>query len=121
MKDHQQTRIKKKHRRARRTRAKVFGTAKRPRVAVNRSLKHIYVQLINDEKNITLAAASDLELKKDKHNLKKTKKAEAVGKLLAQKAHQAKIKQIVFDRRGNKYTGRIKALAESMRKEGLEF
>jgi len=121
MKNYRRAETKKKQRRARRVRAKVFGTAKRPRAAVYRSLKHIYVQLINDERSATLVAASDLELKKGKSKLKGIEKAKAVGNLLAQKAATARIKSVVFDRKGCKYHGRVKALAEGMREGGLEF
>jgi len=121
MKDNQKNKVEKKQLRSRRVGAKIFGTAKRPRAVIHRSLKHIYVQLINDEKSKTLVATSDLELKKDQQKAKGTVKAQAVGKLLAQKAKQAKIDQIAFDRRSYKYHGRVKALADGMREEGIKF
>ncbi len=125
--------------RHKRVRAKIFGTARVPRLCVFRSSKHIYVQVIDDEKSKTLAQASDFELKNtsnrnDRHNLKQEKKegtpkpltgkvavAYKVGKLIAEKALQKKIKKVVFDRGGYKYHGRVKALAEGARKGGLKF
>lgn len=118
MKQHFSQKIIKRQRRAVRTRAKIFGTAARPRLSVFRSNKHIYAQLIDDEGGKTLLCASDLEIKqKDK----KTDIAGAVGKQLAQKAKTVKIKAVVFDRGGYKYHGRVKALADGAREGGLEF
>jgi large subunit ribosomal protein L18 len=117
-----------RYRRHKRIRAKVFGTARRPRLCVFRSNKHIYAQLIDDEKGKTLAAASDLELKKTQKTKKlkneKNKKvaiACEVGKLIAEKAKTKKIEKVVFDRGGYKYHGRVKALAEGAREGGLVF
>lgn len=117
------TKIKreKRRRRHRRIRAKIFGTATRPRLCVFRSLKHIYCQLIDDEKGKTLIAASDLELKKTKKKRTKKEKAFGVGKLIAEKALKKKITQVVFDRGGYAYHGRVKALAEGAREGGLQF
>ncbi|XOB40427.1 MAG: 50S ribosomal protein L18 [Candidatus Nealsonbacteria bacterium] len=125
---------KKRHRRHKRVRGKIFGTNKRPRLCVFRSSKHIYAQLINDEKGKTLASASDLKLKpmKKKKRAEKKKKEEKVfssksalgfevGKLIAQKARDLKIKSVVFDKGGYKYHGRVKALAEGARLGGLKF
>ncbi|MDP1629503.1 MAG: 50S ribosomal protein L18, partial [bacterium] len=82
--------------------------------------KHIYVQLVDDEKGEILAAASDSELKaKNKKN--KTDLAEETGKLIAQKSQALKIKSVIFDRGGHKYHGRVKALAEGAREGGLKF
>ena len=103
-------------RRQKRVRVGINGTAARPRLAVFRSLKHISAQLINDETGRTLVAANDQKLKGTK-----TEKATATGKLLAEKALAAKIKEVVFDRRGNHYHGRVKALAEGARAGGLKF
>ena len=120
----------KRYRRHRRVRAGIKGTAKVPRLCVFRSAKHIYAQLINDEKGETLVIANDLEVKKSKTSKgKKTKKqvvakaakAYEVGKLIAQRALEKKIKKVVFDRGGYKYHGRVKALAEGARKGGLKF
>jgi len=115
--------IKSKHegrqRRHRRVRAKIFGKDRCPRLCVFRSSKHIYAQLINDEKGKTLAVASDSELKKSKKT--KTEKAKEVGKLIAKKAKEKKIEKVVFDRGGYQYHGRVKALAEGAKEAGLKF
>jgi large subunit ribosomal protein L18 len=106
-------------RRHRRIRAKIKGTSKRPRLLVFRSNRHIYGQLIDDEKSKTLASAKDSEIKSKK--MKKGDLAKEVGKLLAKKALEIKIEEIVFDRRGYKFHGRIKQLAEGAREGGLKF
>jgi large subunit ribosomal protein L18 len=112
----------KRYRRHKRVRGKIFGTIERPRLCVFRSAKHIYCQLINDEKGQTLVSASDLELKlKTKSQKSKTKIAFEVGKLIAQKAKEKKIEKVVFDRGGFKYHGKVKALAEGAREGGLKF
>ena len=108
-----------KERRRRRVRAKVRGTAERPRVSVFRSLRHIYAQIIDDTRGVTLAAASDLKL--NQKDLSKTKIAYAVGLELAKRARKQGIKKVVFDRGPYKYHGRVKALAEGLREGGLEF
>ncbi len=109
-----------KIRRHKRVRAKIFGKADYPRLCVFRSPKHIYAQLINDEKGITLVSANDRELKKSaKPN--KIIIAQEVGKLIAGKAIKNKIEKVVFDRAGYKYHGRVKALAEGAREGGLKF
>jgi len=100
-----------------RIRGKVSGTENRPRLSVFRAARHIYAQLIDDEKGRTLAAASDLSLKEGS----KMEKARLVGKDLASAAKNLKIKQVVFDRGGYKYHGRVKALADGSREGGLEF
>lgn len=110
----------KRNRRHKRVRAKIFGTEKKPRLCVFRSNKHIYAQLIDDEKGRTLAVASDLELNK-KNKMTKKEKAYEVGKLIAQKVQTKKIKRIVFDRGGYKYHGRVKEIAKGAREGGLEF
>jgi len=112
---------KKRLRRHKRVRAKIFGTAKRPRLCVFRSAKHIYAQLIDDEKGFTLAAASDSELKKSKKLKTKKAKAFEVGKLIAEKAKAKKIEKVVFDRGGYQYHGGVKALAEGAKEGGLQF
>lgn len=104
--------------RARRVRAKIKGTAKRPRLSVFRSLKHISVQLIDDEGAKTILSVSDKEVT-GKH--KKTELAQLVGELVAKKAKAKKIEKIVFDRGSNSYHGRVKAVAEGARKGGLKF
>lgn len=119
MKDIHKIKRQKRQQRARRIRAKILGVAGRPRLAVFRSNKHIYAQLIDDKKGVTLVGASDLEIEKSPSG--KTNKAKAVGELIAQKAAQAKISEVVFDKRGYKYHGAVKALAEEARKTGLKF
>lgn len=111
-----------RERRRRRVRAKIAGTAARPRLNVFRSLQHIYVQLIDDGEGHTLVAASSLDKDvRTRVNLKKTDEAVVVGKLLAQRAQEKQIKQVVFDRAGYRYHGRIKAVADGAREGGLEF
>jgi large subunit ribosomal protein L18 len=112
--------IKKRERKKKKIRMKTFGTKKRPRLCVFRSLKHIYAQIIDDEVSKTLVSASDLELK-NKQKLKKVEIAKEVGKLIAKKALEKKIKKVSFDRGGYQYHGRVKALAEGAREGGLEF
>lgn len=110
-------------RRHKRVRNKVKGTPNRPRLAVNRSLKHIYAQVIDDLSGKTVAAASTVE-EEIQSELKNTGNAEAakvVGKHLAQRALDNGVDTVVFDRAGNDYHGRIKALAEAAREGGLEF
>lgn len=109
-----------KIRRRRRVRAKIFGTAERPRLSVFRSAKHLYAQLIDDEKGKTLVSASDTEIKKSK-KMKKVEIAHIVGKLIAEKAQKLKIAKIIFDRGPYKYHGRIRAVAEGAREGGLKF
>ena len=119
--------IKKKRmshlRRRKRVRQKISGTGNRPRLAVFRSLKHIYAQLINDELGETVAEASTLspELKESLSTGGNIAAAESVGALIAQKAKQREIEVVVFDRGGHLYHGRIKALAEAAKAEGLKF
>ena len=107
-----------RERRHQRVRAKVTGTSARPRLSIYRSMKHIYAQLIDDQKGHTIASASESELK---GSLKGVKAAEAVGKIIAEKGIAKKVSAVVFDRGGYKYHGRIKALADSARKTGLKF
>jgi large subunit ribosomal protein L18 len=104
--------------RKRRVRAKVSGTAKIPRLCVFKSLKNIYVQTIDDIKGKTLVSARLAEIKKAKNNLEGAKD---LGKLIAKKCKDAKIVEIVFDRGGYKYHGKIKALADGAREGGLKF
>lgn len=119
------TKKEKQIRRHRRVRARLAGTAERPRLSVFRSNNHIYAQLIDDESGKTLATASDLGDKKSKANkdnpFTKILMAEEVGKLIAEKAQDKKIKVVVFDRGGYKFMGRIKGVAEGARAGGLEF
>ncbi|MBM4465297.1 MAG: 50S ribosomal protein L18 [Chloroflexi bacterium] len=112
-----------RRRRHRRVRRKAVGTVERPRLNVFRSLKHIYAQVIDDDKGHTLAAAStlDSELRGKLSDLTKTEQARSVGRLIAERALARGVKQVVFDRGGYKYHGRVKALAEGSREAGLEF
>lgn len=104
--------------RARRTRAKIHGTASRPRLTVHISNKNVVAQIIDDDKKITLAYATTIN---SKLSGTKTELAAAIGKEIAEKAKKAKIKQVVFDRGSLIYAGRLSALADAARKEGLEF
>ncbi len=108
-----------RERRHRRIRGKVAGTPERPRLAVFRSNRGIFAQLIDDENRVTLAAASWLQLKSFSGN--KTDQAAEVGKQLAAAAKQAGVSGCVFDRGGYLYHGRVKALADGAREGGLEF
>jgi large subunit ribosomal protein L18 len=101
----------------------LVGTADRPRLAVFRSITHIYAQVIDDSRGHTLVAASDVEadLRSQRDGKKKSQIAEEVGDALARKAVEKGIKTVVFDRGGYKYHGRVKALAEAARKGGLSF
>ncbi len=109
--------------RHRRVRQKVTGTISRPRLCVFRSLNHIHAQLIDDSSDQTLVSMStlDSQIRGKTNGMVKTKKAEIVGTLIAEKALNKGIKQVVFDRGGYKYHGRVKVLAEAARKAGLEF
>ena len=129
----------KRFRRHKRVRAKISGTSGRPRLCVFKSNKHIYAQLIDDEKGRTLAAASDQEIKKSprkvtsrprgkkiKSEEKKTRTGKIaiafeIGKLIAEKAIKDKIEKVIFDKAGYRYQGRVKALAEGAREGGLKF
>jgi large subunit ribosomal protein L18 len=111
-------------RRRRRVRARVLGTAERPRLTVSKSLKNIFAQIIDDEKMMTIvAAASNSQSVKPvlKKGMTKSEVAKVVGLTLAQKAKDKGIAQVVFDRNKYKYHGRIKAVAEGAREGGLEF
>ncbi len=112
-----------RHRRHKRVRTKVEGTISRPRLCVFRSLNHIYVQIIDDLKEHTLASASTLdpEIREEAAGKVETRKAELVGSLVAKRALSKGINQVVFDRGGYKYHGRVKALAEAARQAGLKF
>ena len=108
-------------RRAFRVRKKVSGTAQRPRLVVSRSSRHLFVQVINDELGKTIAYASTMgaDFRTDKAD--KSAKAKAIGALIASRAKDAGVSTVVFDRAGNKYHGRIAAVADSARENGLEF
>lgn len=114
------TKFQRRNRIRRRIRKSVYGTAERPRLAVYRSNKEIYAQLIDDEKDHTLAAASSLD-KEFKADGDKSNRAKEVGTLLAEKAKKAGIESVAFDRGGYRYHGRVKSLAEGAREGGLKF
>lgn len=107
----------KQYRRRRRIRSKIYGTKAQPRLSVFKSNKHIFAQLIDDDKKKTLASASDLKMEK----IKKSATAFEVGKLIAGKAKELKIEAVGFDRSGYKYHGRVKAVADGAREGGLKF
>ena len=104
--------------RANRTRAKIHGTAERPRLSVNISNLHITAQIIDDDKGVTLAYATTVG---QKLSGSMTERAAAIGKEIAAKAKKAKVKSVVFDRGAKLYAGRLGSLADAARKEGLEF
>jgi large subunit ribosomal protein L18 len=108
-------------RRHERLRKKVVGTPQRPRLAVFRSAQHIYAQVIDDRAGRTLAQASDQEAALREAVGTKTDRARQVGALLAQRAREAGLGEVVFDRGGFAFAGRVKALAEAAREEGLVF
>ena len=110
-------------RRHQRIRRNLHGTSDRPRLNVFRSLEHIYAQVVDDDMGSTLAAASSLdpELRADLQGLNKTQQAGRVGELVARRALAKGLKQVVFDRGGYPYHGRVKALADGAREGGLEF
>lgn len=117
------TAVETRERRHRRVRQKIFGTTRRPRLSVFRSNKHIYAQIIDDIKGVTLVTVSDLSDFKTSSEKKLTKVevAREVGKVLAKKLLAKKIKEVIFDRGGRLYHGRVKALAEGAREGGLLF
>ena len=110
-------------RRKSRVRKKVLGTAERPRLTVRKSLRNVFAQIIDDENGVTLAAASSID--KDLRGKLKTgadkDAAVEVGKLVAERAKQAGVSQVVFDRGSYLYHGRVKALADAVREAGLSF
>jgi large subunit ribosomal protein L18 len=110
-------------RRHKRVRARISGTARRPRLNVYRSLGHIYAQVIDDTAGHTLVSAStvDRELRAQVEGKDKTEAAKLVGELVAKRAQEVGVKEVVFDRGGFKYHGRIKALADAAREAGLVF
>jgi large subunit ribosomal protein L18 len=104
-----------------RIRLHMEGTVARPRLAVFRSLHHIYAQVIDDTSGKTLAAASTVEKELRGSKQTKTDEAKTVGRLLAERAKKAGVERVVFDRAGFRYHGRIKSLADAAREAGLEF
>ena len=104
-----------------RIRLHMAGTVERPRLAVFRSLNHIYAQVIDDASGRTLAAASTVETELKGSTSTKTEEAAVVGRLVAERAKAAGVERVVFDRAGFRYHGRIKSLADAAREAGLEF
>ena len=108
-------------RRQLRIRKRISGTAVRPRLVVNRSARHVFVQVVDDTKGLTVASASTLEADLRAFDGDKTAKAKRVGELVAERAKAAGIESVVFDRGGNRYSGRIAALADAAREAELKF
>ena len=115
------TRTQLRYRRHLRVRTKVAGTAERPRLVVFRSLKHIYAQLVDDDRGITLLGVSDGSEGVSTEGAGNVARGKAVGQLLAEKAKAAGYTRVVFDRGGYRYHGRVQAVAEGAREGGLEF
>ncbi len=114
------TKSKRRERIKRRVRKNISGTANRPRLTVFRSNKQIYAQVIDDENGVTVASATSLK-SDEAQKVNKTDQAKLVGKMIAESATKAGVANVVFDRNGYLYHGRIKALAESAREGGLKF
>ena len=110
-------------RRHARVRKNIIGTSERPRMNVYRSLSEIYVQVVDDQVGSTLVSASsiDQKLRSEMKGLKKIEQARLVGKVIAERAKEKGIQQVVFDRGGYRYTGRVKALADAAREGGIIF
>ncbi|MDP9982121.1 MULTISPECIES: 50S ribosomal protein L18 [Micrococcaceae] len=108
-------------RRQLRIRKRISGTAVRPRLVVNRSARHVFVQVVDDTQGLTVASASTLEADLRAFDGDKTAKAKRVGELVAERAKAAGIEAVVFDRGGNKYHGRIAAVADGAREGGLSL
>ena len=102
-----------------RLRKKITGDALRPRLVVTRSARHVFVQVVDDTKGITLASASTIEAELRKSADDKSAKSKAVGLLIAERAKKAGVSEVVFDRGGNKYAGRVAAIADGAREGGL--
>lgn len=110
-----------RQRRHTRVRKKVRGTAQRPRLVVNRSARHLFAQIVDDTSARTLASASTMEAEVRDADGDKTERARKVGERLAERAKAAGIDSVVFDRGGNRYVGRVAALADAARSGGLDF
>ncbi|MEY3028874.1 MAG: hypothetical protein RL198_271 [Actinomycetota bacterium] len=110
-----------RQRRHLRLRKRISGDAARPRLVVTRSARHLFVQVVDDTKGHTLASASTMETELRKDSGNKTDKAAQVGKLIAERAKKAGVKEVVFDRGGNRYAGRVAALADAAREGGLKL
>ncbi len=104
-----------------RLRKKISGDAMRPRLVVTRSARHVFVQVVDDTKGITLVSASTMEAELRKHAGDKSDKSKAVGLLVAERAKKAGITEVIFDRGGNKYAGRVAAIADGAREGGLSL
>jgi large subunit ribosomal protein L18 len=113
--------VRKRLRRKKSIRKRVHGTAERPRLSVFRSLKHIYAQAIDDTTNRVVASISDLHKEIETEGKKKKERARAVGMSIGKKLLEMKIEQVVFDRNGFIYHGRIKEVADGAREAGLKF
>ena len=108
-------------RRHARLRKRIVGTAERPRLVVTRSSRHVFVQLVDDSKGHTVASASTLEADLRAANEDKTAKARKVGELIAERGKAAGVSEVVFDRGGNRYAGRVAAIADGAREGGLSL
>lgn len=117
----QQSKSAARGRRHARLRKKIVGTAERPRLVVTRSARHVFVQVIDDAKGHTVASASTMEAELREHDGDKTAKARRVGELVAERAKLAGVETVVFDRGGNKYAGRVAAIADGAREAGLNL
>jgi len=118
------TRERRQNRRRHHVRKKISGTPERPRLTVHKSLRHVYAQLVDDIHGVTLAMVSSVNYSfplNEGKKLTKKEESERVGAVLAEKAREKGITEVVFDRNYNLYHGRIKALADGARKEGLKF
>jgi len=115
------TKIERALRRKQRVRARVVGTAVRPRLAVFKSGKHLYAQIVNDEEGNTLVAASDFSLSRDQQAKRGNERAFLIGQVLAAEARHQGIRAVAFDRKGYAYHGQVQALAEGAREGGLVF
>jgi len=102
-----------------RLRKKIVGSAARPRLVVTRSARHVFVQVVDDSKGITLASASTMEKEFRASDSTKTDKSKLIGQLVAKRAQAAGVTEVVFDRGGNKYAGRVAAIADGAREAGL--
>jgi len=115
------SRGERRYRRHLRVRQKITGTAERPRLVVFRSLKHVYAQLVDDDRGITMMAVSDMSEGVAAQDPGKVAKAKAVGQALAAKAQASGVSRVVFDRAGYRFHGRVRAVADGARAGGLEF
>ena len=115
------TKLMLRNRRKKRVRKKIFGNGEKPRLCVHKSNRYIYAQLIDDEKGVTLLFCSSLKYREDGKNSKSVKIAEKLGEEIGKRAVNRRIKQLVFDRSGYPYHGRIKALVNAIRKQGIKF